>query len=120
MGGGTYLGGGSPTLINCTITGNSSDSLGGVGGEKKSSAMLTNCIVWGNTPESICGTRIQCLTNKNPLFVDPAGGDFHLQPRSPAIDTGTSIGAPATDIEGYRRPCGKGFDIGAYEYGNCQ
>jgi hypothetical protein len=42
--------------------------------------------------------------------------DYHLQPGSPAIDAGTSEGAPADDIEGNRRPRGGGFDIGMYEY----
>jgi len=46
-------------------------------------------------------------------------GDYHLQAGSPAIDAGTSEGAPATDIEGHGRPCGKGVDIGAYEFGRC-
>jgi hypothetical protein len=45
--------------------------------------------------------------------------DYHLQPDSPAIDAGISEGAPTKDIEGRGRPCGKGVDIGAYEYGEC-
>jgi parallel beta-helix repeat protein len=48
------------------------------------------------------------------LFVAP-GSDFHLSPGSPAIDAGTSSGAPARDIEGNPRPVGGGYDIGAYE-----
>ncbi|MBN1425306.1 right-handed parallel beta-helix repeat-containing protein, partial [Candidatus Fermentibacteria bacterium] len=46
-------------------------------------------------------------------------GDYHLQPGSPCIDTGTSEGAPTTDIEGNGRPCGAGVDMGAYEMGSC-
>jgi hypothetical protein len=45
--------------------------------------------------------------------------DYHLQPGSPAIDAGTSDGAPTTDIEGHGRPCGTEVDIGAYEFGDC-
>ena len=41
--------------------------------------------------------------------------DFHLEPGSPAIDAGTSAGAPSTDIEGNKRPCGENVDMGAYE-----
>jgi hypothetical protein len=74
--------------------------------------------------------------NTDPLFVQPGhwddngtpddfsddtwiAGDYHLQPRSPCIDAGTSEGAPTTDIEGNGRPCGAGVDMGAYEFGGC-
>jgi hypothetical protein len=50
------------------------------------------------------------------LFVNAAANDFHLTATSPAIDTGTSSQAPATDLEGKPRPSGKGFDVGAYEF----
>ncbi|MFC1592131.1 choice-of-anchor Q domain-containing protein [Thermodesulfobacteriota bacterium] len=50
-----------------------------------------------------------------PLFVGAAGGDLRLQPDSPGVDTGTSVGAPADDIDGILRPQGAGFDMGAYE-----
>lgn len=49
------------------------------------------------------------------LFVDAAGGDLALRAGSPAIDRGTSIGAPATAIDGTVRPQGAAVDIGAYE-----
>jgi len=45
--------------------------------------------------------------------------DYHLRPDSPAIDAGTSEGAPTTDFEGHGRPCGLGVDIGAYEFADC-
>jgi len=40
-----------------------------------------------------------------------------LSPNSPAVDFGTSVGAPLTDQRGFPRPAGPGFDIGAYEFG---
>jgi hypothetical protein len=59
----------------------------------------------------------------NPKFTNPASNDFHLQFGSPAIDTGSLTGAPATDYASNLRPfnaTGIGTalpDIGAYEYG---
>ncbi len=50
----------------------------------------------------------------DPLFVDPANGDYHLQVGSPCIDAGTSVGAPAADIEGTPRDAAP--DMGAYEW----
>jgi hypothetical protein len=47
-------------------------------------------------------------------FVNPAS-DFHLLGTSPAVDAGTSDGAPGTDLDGGARPVGGGYDIGAYE-----
>jgi len=41
---------------------------------------------------------------------------FALLSGSPLIDKGRSKGAPATDIEGTKRPQKSGVDIGAYEY----
>lgn len=52
----------------------------------------------------------------DPLFVNVAGADFHLQSNSPAIDKGSATGAPATDFDAQPRPTGAGFDIGADEY----
>ncbi len=49
------------------------------------------------------------------LFTDDASFDLHLLPTSPAVDKGTSAGAPAEDFDGTRRPVGTGIDIGAYE-----
>lgn len=47
-------------------------------------------------------------------FVAP-GSDFHLLPTSPAVDAGTSVNAPASDLDGAPRPAGGGVDLGAYE-----
>jgi len=47
----------------------------------------------------------------NPLFVNPAAGDYHLDSSSAAINAGTNSGI-TTDIDGDPRPFGAGFDIG--------
>lgn len=71
-----------------------------------------------NWPSSVDSRDVGTIT-QNVLFVHyevNGGGDYHLQANSPAIDAGTSIGAPSIDFDGNPRPQGKGFDIGPYEY----
>jgi hypothetical protein len=54
----------------------------------------------------------------DPLFANPAKGDYHLLVGSPAIDTGTSDQAPLTDLEGTPRPIdGNGDGIAAFDMG---
>jgi len=57
----------------------------------------------------------------DPLFVDAAGGDFHLLAASPAVDAGTAVGAPPVDADGTPRGGDgngdgtPGYDIGPFE-----
>jgi hypothetical protein len=53
----------------------------------------------------------------NPLFVAAANNDFHLQSTSPAINVGTTTGAPTVDFDFKARPQGGQADIGAFEFG---
>ncbi|WP_162525312.1 right-handed parallel beta-helix repeat-containing protein [Rariglobus hedericola] len=52
----------------------------------------------------------------NPLWVNAAGGNFHLQTASPAIDAGASFGS-LVDFDGNPVPSGGATDIGAHEHG---
>ena len=52
----------------------------------------------------------------NPLFVDRANRDYHLQASSPAIGYSDTAYSPATDLDGNPRPPGA-EDAGAYEFG---
>ena len=57
------------------------------------------------------------IIDSNPAFlrVDTTS-DLYLQYDSPCIDNGTSENAPDEDIEGFLRPVGLGYDIGAREF----
>jgi hypothetical protein len=50
----------------------------------------------------------------DPLFIDSVHDDYHLQIDSPAINKGTSEGAPITDLENRERAGAP--DIGAFEF----
>jgi len=105
----------NPVLTNCTFTKNYAADLGGAlyqGTTREDlpppSPILTNCILWGNI--SPCGSkeienwhecnptvthcdveggyRGEGNIDVDPLFVDPKGGDYHLQPGSPCAGMG--------------------------------
>lgn len=58
------------------------------------------------------------LIDADPLFADPAAGDFHMTWPSPCRDAGDNLfpGLPATDFEGDPRIALAGIDIGADEF----
>lgn len=110
---------GTISLLN-TIVGGNSDS----GGQAPDcSGTITSqghnliqstlgCTITGDTTGNITGQdpRLGSLNdNGGPTF------SHLLLAGSPAIDAGTSTGAPATDQRGISRPQGAGVDIGAVE-----
>jgi len=57
------------------------------------------------------------VANASALFVNTAGGDYHLKNTSPALNVGTMTSAPPADLAGLPRPASGLYDIGAYEFG---
>ncbi|MFN8469129.1 MAG: choice-of-anchor Q domain-containing protein [Caldilineaceae bacterium] len=136
-GGGTS----SPTLTNVTFYGNTSATRGGAIYNISTNAgqgleTLANAILWGNTAtqgdaqigdnattSTVNYSVVQggwagagsSTTAADPLFADAANGNLNLLPGSPAIDSGTAAGAPATDIRDLSRPVNSLYDMGAYE-----
>ncbi len=60
-------------------------------------------------------TSTHAITGRDPLFLDPAGGNYHLRAGSPAVDAGITVPWLTTDIDGDPRPLGARYDIGADE-----
>jgi hypothetical protein len=62
------------------------------------------------------GTKFTGVTYVDPKLVDPAHGDYHLMPGSPAIDAADTTIPDDHDFDGTARPQGAGPDIGAFEF----
>ena len=91
-------------------------------GQRASHNVYVDNLCYGNTHDDFRGyineDGVAAPLIANPLLVnyqDNGTGDYHLTSGSPAINAGTSQGAPATDIDGVSRPQGGGIDIGPYE-----
>jgi fibronectin-binding autotransporter adhesin len=109
--------GGATTLNNCTISGN----FGGGVSTYYGTTAATNTIIAGNDFD-LSGPLDPASTNNlvgvNPLLAPlgnygGTGQTMPLLPGSPAIDAGTSTGAPAADERGSSRF--GAVDIGAFE-----
>jgi hypothetical protein len=96
-------------------------------GTLSTSSVFENNLVFGNdidwgyddhgtdTTLQAAGMAVTGTIAANPMFVSPSSGNYRLSAGSPAIAAGISQGAPDHDLDGYRRPFGAWFDIGAYE-----
>lgn len=79
-------------------------------------------VIWGDmdnilTDQEVLGAP-DVLVAEDPLFVDPADGDYHLQAPSPALNMGDDQYTPAeltTDLDAEARIQGVAPDLGAYE-----
>ena len=148
-GGAIYCDASSPSIISttistCTATPPNGGGIGCTG--TPSSPALASSIVWGNTPGGLSGgtpAAIYCDIDSttvmpgignikaDPLFANPAGGDFHLKSEygrwnpattswvldpapytSPCLDTGE----PSMDYD--EEPVPNGFRINMGAYGN--
>jgi hypothetical protein len=126
----TGSGGGASggTLRNCTVVSNAATQIGGVGSATVyNSIVYYNAIVFGTATNYSGGSLNYCDTfpstggfgsiTNDPVFMNPAAGDFHLQSSSPSINSGNN-GYVTTniDFDGNARIAGGTVDIGAYEY----
>jgi len=143
LGGGIGAIFGTLTVTNCSFADNGS-AQGGAAiwiNSLDSNAQITNSIFWNNVPNAIASTSSSyvlsyCSTQSeegdesnifgDPLFVNPALGDFSLTATSPCIDAGTpditGLMLPDLDLGGMDRVVDGNadsiarIDIGCYEW----
>jgi len=133
-GGGIYFFYSSPTLKSNTIVNNTAVWYGGgIYCDSGSSPTITNSILWGDSPGEIyvySGNPVVTYSDvaggwtgegniqRNPRFVDPQNGDYHLKFISPCIDAGDPDYVPEpgeTDIDGEARIMRARIDMGSDE-----
>ncbi len=139
IGSGLYIGASSPRLLHTTIARNTGGDGSGVYVDtigEASTAWLTNTILVSQTTGIIVAEGSTAALNSTlwygnganwggagalahsgditgaPAFVDAAGGDYHINSGSAAVDRGVDAGVPA-DKDG--RPRDARPDLGAYE-----
>lgn len=110
----------SPKIRNCIIAGNMAGGVVAVYGQTNN-AVITNSLVQEMAAN---GTNIN--GSLDPLFTNPAAGDYTLQACSPAINVGSNayydagstpnLSAVTTDLGGDMRIQDTTIDMGAYEF----
>ena len=123
------------TVTNCTFTENTAPGGGGINTNNGSNGnmIVTNCILWNDTGGEIFNFSNSATVtysdiqggyagtgniNVNPLFLQPASGNYRLQSASPCLNIGSTSAPslPATDLDGGPRIFGSAPDLGAYEF----
>ncbi len=122
----------NPRLINVTVVSNTATSAVGGVGVAFSNTTIQNSIIWGNRPNqlgavsgslSVTTSLVQGgfpagsnILTADPLFVDGAGGNYRLQPQSPAVDAGNNaFNTTRLDLAGNQRIINAIIDLGAFE-----
>lgn len=93
--------------------------------------MIANSIVWGNSPQQVKSEGAVTVSHSDvqggyagngnidadPLFLDPANGDYRLQGDSPCVNAGDPDSvSEETDLDGNPRIGDGRVDMGAYEF----
>ncbi|MFW6135644.1 MAG: right-handed parallel beta-helix repeat-containing protein [Chloroflexota bacterium] len=105
---------GSPSLTNTILV---SETVGVRAADNNTvtlEATLWGSGAWANGTDAIGPVISSTNVTGDPAFVNPDGGDYHIQPSSDAIDTGIDAGV-SVDLDGESRPAGAGYDLGADE-----
>jgi uncharacterized repeat protein (TIGR01451 family) len=123
FGGGVFDLASSGSVISNTIfAANAADSGGGLYRSDSSGLAIDFNDFWNNaatsSPDSSIATGSHSVS-VDPMFVDAAGGDFHVVFESPIVDIGDPNTFLKTDFEGDIRPINQGYDIGADELAGC-
>ena len=112
-------------LTNLTVTGNVTNGIL-AGGDPSATLTLFNSVLFRNGTDLFTGSGspgvVANLIGIDPLFRDPAAGDYRLSSGSPAIDAGRNPLVPAErlgvhDLDGNARVANGVVDQGAYETG---
>jgi len=126
-GGGIYLSTGDVTIVNNTIVENTAVNGGGMH-QLFGTPDITNCIIWDNGDDlDGCSATYSCIQDidpgegnihGDPLFADPAAGNYRLAETSPCLDAGNNATVPSwmsEDLDGHSRIVDGTVDMGAYE-----